>query len=119
MAQVKIYGRKDVWSGRKTEISDAIHDCLTEVWELPQDKRFHRFFLMDADDFVNPRSPEYLIVEILCFEGRSDDAKRRLHRAISARFAEVEITILESPKVNWGIRGVPADELALPYKVEV
>ncbi|NUT40677.1 MAG: tautomerase family protein [Thermoactinospora sp.] len=119
MAQVKIYARKDVWSGRRQEISDKVHGALVSEWGLPDDKRFHRFFLMDAEDFVAPRSPEYLILEILCFEGRSDDAKRALHRRLSAEFAEVEITIVETPKVNWGIRGVPADELALTYKVEV
>lgn len=32
---------------------------------------------------------------------------------------DVEITIFETPKENWGIRGLPGDELALNYKVEV
>ena len=31
----------------------------------------------------------------------------------------VEITIYETPRGNWGIRGVPGDELMLGYKVEV
>jgi phenylpyruvate tautomerase PptA (4-oxalocrotonate tautomerase family) len=31
---------------------------------------------------------------------------------------DVEITIHESPKENWGIRGKPGDELSLSYKVE-
>ena len=30
-----------------------------------------------------------------------------------------EITIQESPKHNWGIRGKCADELALGYKLDV
>jgi len=30
----------------------------------------------------------------------------------------VEITIVETPKANWGIRGKVGDELALTYKVE-
>ncbi|WP_084965135.1 tautomerase family protein [Thermoactinospora rubra] len=120
MAHVKLYGRRDVWAERRREASDAVHECLVQEWGLPEDKRFHRFFLMDAEDFLCPqRGESYLIVEILCFAGRSEEAKRRLHRAISARFDEVEIIIVESPKVNWGIRGVPADELALPYRVEV
>ncbi|MEV0588589.1 tautomerase family protein [Nonomuraea sp. NPDC050310] len=120
MGQVKIYGRRDVWAERRQEVSDLIHDSLVTEWGLPESKRFHRFFLMDAEDFVMPeRGPGYLIVEILCFEGRSEAAKRALHRSISAKFDEVEITIIETPKVNWGIRGLPADELALPYKVEV
>ncbi|MER6950664.1 tautomerase family protein [Nonomuraea sp. NPDC000554] len=124
MAQVKIYGRRDVWAGRQREVSDWLHSCLVSAWGLPEDKRFHRFLLLDADDLVCPmRSENYLIIEVVCFTGRSDDAKRALIRAVyekSGYVAEdIEITIIEMPKVNWGIRGVPADELALPYTVEV
>jgi phenylpyruvate tautomerase PptA (4-oxalocrotonate tautomerase family) len=60
------------------------------------------------------------------FEGRSVDAKKKLVRTLFERLEplgfsgqDVEIVILESPKHNWGIRGVPGDELALSYRVEV
>ncbi|RJL23097.1 tautomerase family protein [Bailinhaonella thermotolerans] len=128
MAQVKVYGRRDVWAGRQREVSDLIHGCLTSAWGLPDGKRFHRFLLLDEDDLICPaRGERYLIVEILCFEGRSDDAKRVLIRAVFAALGtglgldaeDVELTIVETPKVNWGIRGLPGDELALPYRVEV
>ncbi|MEV4477307.1 tautomerase family protein [Nonomuraea sp. NPDC049419] len=124
MAQVKVYGRRDVWAGRQREVSDLIQACLVKAWGLPEDKRFHRFLLLDADDFVCPqRSERYLIIEIVCFTGRSTEAKKALIREIYARSGydpeDVEITIIEMPTHNWGIRGVPADELSLPYKVEV
>ncbi|MFI6299180.1 tautomerase family protein [Nonomuraea sp. NPDC050790] len=124
MAQLKIYGRRDVWAERRREVSDWLHACLREAWGLPEDKRFHRFLLLDEEDLVCPqRGAEYLVVEVVCFTGRSDDAKRALIRKIyeksPLRPEDVEVTIIEMPKVNWGIRGVPADELALPYKVEV
>ncbi|MFD1547188.1 tautomerase family protein [Nonomuraea guangzhouensis] len=124
MAQLKIYGRRDVWAGRQRELSDLLHSCVVSAWGLPEDKRFHRFLLLDAEDFVCPqRGPDYLIIEVVCFTGRSDDAKRALIRTIYERSGlaaeDVEITIIEMPQVNWGIRGVPADELALPYKVDV
>ncbi|MBP6190480.1 MAG: tautomerase family protein, partial [Acinetobacter sp.] len=32
---------------------------------------------------------------------------------------DVEITIFETPKSNWGIRGKNADELNLNYKVNI
>ena len=32
---------------------------------------------------------------------------------------DLEITITETPRANWVIRGVPADELLLTYAVEV
>ncbi|GAA2215540.1 tautomerase family protein [Nonomuraea monospora] len=124
MAQVKVYGRRDVWAGRQRELSDLLQSCLVEAWGMPEEKRFHRFLLLDEDDFICPqRSERYLIIEVLCFTGRSDDAKRALIRAIYDKSGfdpeDVEINIIETPKVNWGIRGVPADELTLSYKVEV
>ena len=61
------------------------------------------------------------------FEGRSKETKKALIRKLFANLEkragiaahEVEITIFETPKGNWGIRGQCADELALGYKVEV
>jgi hypothetical protein len=32
---------------------------------------------------------------------------------------DIEITIFETPKHNWGIRGLPGDELNLNYKAEI
>ncbi|WP_336214587.1 tautomerase family protein [Nonomuraea sp. LPB2021202275-12-8] len=124
MAQVKVYGRRDVWAGRQREVSDLLQSCLVSAWGLPEEKRFHRFVLLDAEDFICPqRGDGYLIIEVVCFTGRSDYAKRSLIRTIYQTLpfpaADVEITIIEMPQVNWGIRGVPADELTLTYKVEV
>ncbi|GGK68208.1 tautomerase [Planomonospora parontospora subsp. parontospora] len=128
MAQIKFYGRRDVWGPLRQELSDLVHGCLVQAWKLPEDKRFHRFLLLDSEDLVCPqRSDRYLIVEIVCFAGRSEEAKRELIRTLFARTEEtlglpaddLEIVILESPQVNWGIRGVPGDELALTYPVKV
>ncbi|PZG17636.1 tautomerase family protein [Nonomuraea aridisoli] len=124
MAQVKVYGRRDVWAGSRRELSDLIHASLMSAWGLPENKRFHRFLLLEADDFVCPqRGDRYLIIEVVCFTGRSDDAKRALIRELYDRWPhdpeDLELTIVETPRVNWGIRGVPAEELALSYQVEV
>ncbi|GAA2861211.1 tautomerase family protein [Streptosporangium fragile] len=128
MPQIKFYGRRDVWSDRRQELSDTVHGCLVDVWRLPEDKRFHRFLLLDPEDMICPqRGERYVIVEILGFTGRSDEAKRELIRALFARAEkdlgltadDLEVVILESPKVNWGIRGVPGDELELTYPVTV
>jgi phenylpyruvate tautomerase PptA (4-oxalocrotonate tautomerase family) len=127
MAQVKLYGRRDVWGPRRTEVSDAVHAALVGAWGLPADKRFHRFVMLDPDDLVAPRSDAYLVIEIVCFTGRTRRARRAL---IAAMFADVapalglaaddlEVVIIESPAENWGIRGVSGDELALSYRVDV
>ena len=127
MAHVKIYGRRDVWAPRRAEVSDAVHAALVAAWQLPEDKRFHRFMLLDADDLVAPRSSDYLIVEVVCFAGRSRAARRALVAAFYDQVApalglaadDLELVILESPAENWGIRGVSGDELALGYRVDV
>ncbi|GGI00402.1 tautomerase [Arthrobacter liuii] len=97
--------------------------------EYPAEKCFQRFIALDDADFIHPedRGSDYTIIEISMFEGRSIDAKRMLIAELFQRVdAEagiaphsLEITISETPKVNWGIRGVNAADLALGYKVEV
>ena len=85
MAHVKIYGRRDVWQDRRGSVSDAVHRAVVGTWGLPPEKRFHRFLLLDADDLVAPRSKEYLVVEILCFTGRSVAGPSRADRRVLRR----------------------------------
>ncbi len=95
----------------------------------PPDKRFHRFVALSDDDFVYPadRGEDYTIVEISMFAGRSDAAKRALIRELFTRLQtevgldpqSVEITITETPRVNWGIRGLNGADLELGYSVDV
>lgn len=129
MSQVKIYGVTDHLGPIRGELSEVVHGCLVEALGLPEEKRFHRFFPLAAEDFLFPadRSDRYTIVEIGMFEGRSVAAKKRLIRLLFERIEgrlgiapiDVEITIVETPKHNWGIRGLPGDELGLGYRVEV
>lgn len=129
MAQVTIYGLRSTLDRHRTELSDAIHASVKEALAYPAEKRFHRFIGLAPEDFVHPedRSDDYVIIEISMFEGRSLDAKKALLRALYANIgeacglapADVEITIFETPRANWGIRGVPGDELALTYKVSI
>jgi phenylpyruvate tautomerase PptA (4-oxalocrotonate tautomerase family) len=100
-----------------------------EALALPRHKRFHRFFSLDADSFIFPgdRSPRYTIIEISMFEGRSVGTKKRLIALLFSRLQQdldlapndVEITITETPRANWGIRGQPGDEISLSYRIEL
>ncbi|HWQ13601.1 MAG TPA: tautomerase family protein [Roseiflexaceae bacterium] len=129
MAQFKIYGRAEHIRAVRGQLSDVIHGCAVEALKLPADKRFQRFFPLAADDFVYPadRSARYTIIEVSMFEGRSVEARRQLVRLLFERLqaelglapADVEITITETPRHNWGIRGVSGDELELTYQVSV
>lgn len=129
MGQVKIFGLREKVAPIKEELSAVIHSCLVDAFKLPQSKRFHRFILMERDEFIFPvdRRDSYTIIEIIIFEGRSTEAKKEFIRLLFTRIQEkldilpqdIEINIIETPKCNWGIRGLPGDELALNYKVEV
>jgi phenylpyruvate tautomerase PptA (4-oxalocrotonate tautomerase family) len=127
MAQVKIYALRETLEPR-TEISNAIHASIMTALEYPADKKFHRFFPLEREDFVfsSDQSEKYTILEISMFEGRSVEAKKKLIALLFENLEKIgiprndlEITIFETPKQNWGIRGVPGDELKLSYKVEV
>jgi len=128
MAQIKIYGLRDHLRPIKAPLSDVIHECIVEAFGLPRDKKFHRFFPIDAEDFFFPadRSEKYTIIEISLFEGRTISAKKKLIRLLFLRLGELgiapedlEITLSETPRENWGIRGLPADEIELNYTIEV
>ena len=129
MAQIKIYGFESNLHGRTRAISDVIHSCVMDALAYPADKRFHRFFPLCNDTFFIPpdRSERYTIIEISMFEGRSTEAKSALIRLLFERAqqrlaispVDLEITIFETPRRNWGIRGVTGDTLALTYTVDV
>lgn len=129
MSQIKIYGIREHLDPIKKTLSDAIHSCVVDALQFPQDKRAHRFFPMAAEDFYFPASasPRYTIIEIGMFEGRAVETRKNLIRLLFERVGklcdrkpnELEVTITETPRHNWGFRGMPGDEIGLAYKVDV
>lgn len=129
MGQIKVFGLADELNKNKEKMSEVIHSCIVEGLKFPIEKKFQRFFPMDFDNFYFPsdRTEKYTIIEVSVFEGRSVEAKKEFIRLIYKGFREqldisekdIEITIFETPKFNWGIRGLPGDELTLNYKVDV
>ena len=129
MAQIKIYGFRSHLEPIRAQLSDVIHSCVVDALHYPPDKRAHRFIMLDEGDFYMPagRTQQYTIIEISMFEGRSVEAKKhlirllieRIHGQMGIAHQDIEITIFETPRHNWGIRGLPGDELDLNYKVEV
>lgn len=129
MSQIKIYGLKESLDPIKAQFSDVIHSCVVDALHYPKDKRAHRFFPLDPSDFYYPhgRTTKYTIIELSMFEGRSVEAKKhlirllfeRVHQELNISPKDLEITITETPKHNWGFRGTPGDEIELNYKVEV
>jgi hypothetical protein len=128
MSQVKIYGLRSHLDPIKSQLSNIIHSCVMEALQYPAGKRAHRFFPLDAEDFYYPsdRTEKYTILEFSMFEGRSVEAKKNLILLLFDRIQtlginpqDLEITIFETPKHNWGFRGLPGDEHQLNYKIDV
>jgi len=129
VAQVKVYGLREHLDPVKAAMSDAIHSCIVEALQFPPEKRAHRFFPMDPQDLYFPASasPRYTIIEISMFEGRTIETRKALIRLLFARIGqscgrdpnEIEVTITETPRHNWGFRGQPGDEVGLSYTVNV
>jgi phenylpyruvate tautomerase PptA (4-oxalocrotonate tautomerase family) len=109
------------------KIGEVVHQAALRTLQLPADKRFQRFIGLEAWQLVAPadRSERYLLLEVLMFSGRTVETKKALVRALMDDLArelglapaDIEVTLVESPRENWGIRGQHGDELALPYKV--
>jgi len=102
---------------------------MVEALQFPENKRAHRFFPMNTEDFYYPkgRTDSYTVIEISMIEGRSMDARKKLIHTLFKNIesqlkinpVDVEITISESPACNWGFRGVTGDEAKLDYKINV
>jgi hypothetical protein len=73
MSQVKIYGLREQLQPIRRRLSDTIHFCVVEALSFPEDKRAHRFFHLDAEDFFSPSgcTERYTIIEFSMIEGRS------------------------------------------------
>ena len=129
MSQIKIYGLREELNPIKARLSDVIHSCVVDALSFPQNKRAHRFFPLESEDFYRPATAteRYTIIEISLFEGRTIETKKQLIRLLFERTqrelgfapADIEITLTETPKSNWGFRGLPGDEIGLDYKVEI
>ena len=129
MAQVKVYGTKTHLKVVKTALSEVIHLCVTEVLQLPKEKKFHRFFPMDEVNMLYPsdRSHRYIIIEIMMMEGRTVETKKwliallfeRIRKEIGIPSVDIEIVIQEVPAYQFGFRGMTGDEMLLDYKVVV
>jgi phenylpyruvate tautomerase PptA (4-oxalocrotonate tautomerase family) len=129
MGQVKVYGLRERLNPIKRQLSDVVHGCVVEALAFPEDKRAHRFFPLEREDFFWPagRTDAYTVIEIGLIEGRSVAAKKRLIRLLFDRISaeldisqqDIEICLTESPSHNWGFRGMHGDEVKLNYRIDI
>ncbi len=113
---VVIYGIKENLNPIKADLSDVIQLSMTQALGLPEDKRAHRFILLDKSDFYYPsgRSDAYTVIEVNMMEGRKVETKKALIKALFNNIelrlgiapVDIEITIKEQPPHCWGFRGI-------------
>ena len=127
---VVIYGIDTQLNPIKRKLSDVIHACMQSVLGMPEDKRAHRFVPLSVDDFFYPggRSDAYTVIEINMMKGREPETQKLLiktlfneiYSTLGVNPIDIEITIKEQEKYQWGFRGVTGDEAQdLTYKIEV
>jgi phenylpyruvate tautomerase PptA (4-oxalocrotonate tautomerase family) len=127
---ILIYGIRERLDPIKSKLSDVIHGCMHSVLGMPKDKRAHRFFPMEREDFYYPggRSDAYTVIEINMMAGRRVETQKALIKTLfqeiearlSIRPEDVEITIKEQAPYQWGFRGITGDEVKdLKYRVDV
>ena len=129
MLQVSIFGLKQSLTPVRQSLSDAIHRAVMQCLAYPSAKRFHRFIMMEREDFMFPadRTDRYTIIEIKLFEGRAPAVKKRLLTALYDEILtrtgimpeDVEIILIETARQDWGIKGQPGDEVGQSYRVEL
>ena len=118
--------------GRKYRraLLDGVHSALVEGFQIPDSDRHQLLYELDRDHFEisEGKSDQFVLVEIIAFQGRSLDAKRKLYAAIVRNFGEapgisgddILIILHEPPMENWGLRGgKPANEVDLGFTVTV
>ncbi len=127
---ILIYGIKENLNPIKAQLSDVIHGCMQSVLGMPEDKRAHRFFPMEQEDFYSPggRSAAYTIIEINMMAGRKIETQKQLIKSLFTEIEnqlsispiDIEVIIKEQAPHQWGFRGMTGDEVNdLKYKVNV
>jgi phenylpyruvate tautomerase PptA (4-oxalocrotonate tautomerase family) len=113
---------------QKKAILQGVHAALREAFQIPDHDRNLILHEHDPDAFDSAKGPEFTLVEVTAFAGRSREAKRALFAAVVRNLErdpgiapqKVTIIVHEPPLDCWGIRGgKPAGEVDLGFKVDV
>jgi Tautomerase enzyme len=82
---------------------------MVEAVEFPSDKKFHRFFPKDKEDFYyeSGRTEASSVIEVSMFEGRIVEAKKQLLKLLFERInselsispQDIKITILKHQNI--------------------
>jgi len=114
----------------KKAILNGVHDALVEAVKIPDHDRLQRIYELDEDSFEASKSKtsNITLIGIIMFEGRTQEAKKALYKAINNNLAsnpgidgdDIIIVLIESPLGNWGINGgKSASEVDIGFNISV
>lgn len=117
------------WIGdRHAALIAAVQRGLVEGIRIPAEDRDIRVLDDPPHAFAPPacKGPNYTIIEISLFTGRTVDAKRRLYAALVSELSafgiapsDLKVVLHDVPRENWGLGGKSAVDIELGFKVEV
>jgi len=125
MPSTRIETRKGWLGDRRLELIEAVQRALVAHLKIPESDRSVRLLEYEADSFIGT-SEKATEIEVTLFTGRSIEAKRNLYKGLVDELAafglapsEIKVMLIEVPRENWGLRGMPGSEVQLGFKVEV
>ena len=128
MPSTRIETRRNWLGANRCAFIEAVQRALVAGILIPEKDRCVRLMEYDDEAFIVPAhvGPHYTVIEISLFTGRSLEAKRRLYAALVSELApfgleagDIKVILHEVPRENWGLRGLPASELELGFKIDV
>ena len=130
MPFVRISLRRGRSPDYKRALFDGIHAALVEAFLIPDSDRNQQILEPDEESFEIPpaRSDQFVVIEVIAFQGRSLAAKKNLYSAIVRNLGsspgiagdDILIILQESPTENWSIRGGrPASEVDVGFRIDV
>ena len=118
-------GRPDA---ERQAILDGVHAALVEAFRIPEHDRNQILHEHDPKHFESKKGPEFTLIELTVFPGRSLDAKRQLYAAVVRNLErapgiapeKVLVVLHEPPLANWGIRGgKPGADVEIGFRLDV
>ena len=125
LAQITVFRPLD--HAEANQILDAVHGSLVEALQVPHDDP-RVWVTQHPTQLVHPasRNRPDVFIQVTLFSGRSPETKQRLHNEIAKRLeaagippGNVGMVLLESPRENWSVAGIPSDQVDLGFRVEI
>jgi 4-oxalocrotonate tautomerase family enzyme len=129
MPLVKIEILKGKSPEYKKAIMDGVHNALVDALKIPDYDRVQRLYELERENFEisSNKTENFTLIELTIFKGRSNEAKKNLYQKIAENLEknpgimrnDIIVVINEPPMENWGLRGKPANEVDLGFKIDV